>query len=154
MQSRHSTRPDADLDTLAASGASVVYCPRSRDYFGHEQDSGPHRYREMLQRGINVALGTDSILNIPEAQSDRLSTLDEMRLLHTRDRTDPLEALRMATTNGARALGMNESVVTFSGDPHEVAGIGAVDAPSFQDALAGHAPARLLAGGGVLDQTT
>ena len=48
---------DSDLDILAQSGAHVAYCPRTHAAFGH----APHRFREMLDRGINVSLGTDSL---------------------------------------------------------------------------------------------
>ena len=47
---------DEELATLARGKASVVYCPRTHDFFGHP----PHRFREMMAAGINVALGTDS----------------------------------------------------------------------------------------------
>jgi cytosine/adenosine deaminase-related metal-dependent hydrolase len=67
---------DADLELLAGSSASVVYCPRTHAFFGH----APHRYREMLARGINVCLGTDSL-----ASNDTLSILDEMRFLRMMD---------------------------------------------------------------------
>ncbi|MCA9306592.1 MAG: amidohydrolase family protein [Phycisphaerales bacterium] len=116
---------DADLELLARSRCSVVYCPRSHEYFGNDVELGPHRYREMLASGINVALGTDSIINVPEEESHRLSTLDEMRLLWERDGTDPQTLLRMATVNGARALGLNESLFDFSAG--EIAGVAAVD---------------------------
>ena len=47
---------DAELDILARGRASVVYCPRTHAWFRHP----PHRLREMLARGINVAVGTNS----------------------------------------------------------------------------------------------
>jgi cytosine/adenosine deaminase-related metal-dependent hydrolase len=101
---------DHHLERLAASRVNVVYCPRASAYFGHTG----HRYRDMLACGgdINVALGTDSIvcLDTPE----RLSVLDEMRLLCERDGAPVELLLRMATTAGARALGFDESLFTFS----------------------------------------
>src|SRR5204862_5225873 len=47
---------DDELKILAAGKASVVYCPRTHQYFAHP----PHRWREMIATGINVAIGTDS----------------------------------------------------------------------------------------------
>src|SRR5690606_27182882 len=41
---------DEDLRLLAQSQASVVWCPRTHRHFGHP----PHRWRDMLQAGINV----------------------------------------------------------------------------------------------------
>src|SRR5581483_11139217 len=89
---------DRDLDILAESGASVAYCPRASAYFGAERHFGPHRYRDMLTRGINVALGTDSIVNLPPDAAHRgISIWDEMRFLHARDGTAPATLLGMAT---------------------------------------------------------
>ena len=94
---------DADLDLLARAGAIVVYCPRASAYFAAEKHFGPHRYRDMLAAGIPVALGTDSLINLPPAAADPaaggMSILDEMRLLHRRDGTDASTLLAMATLN-------------------------------------------------------
>ena len=111
------------IHTLAAGGASVVYCPRASRYFGHpHNDHPPHRYRQMLAAGVNVALGTDSLLCLDTPQ--RISVLDEMRYLFGRDGTQPLCLLRMATVAGAVALGFDPALVTFS--PGPTAGVLAV----------------------------
>ncbi len=86
---------DDDIALLAETGASVAYCPRSSEYFGHCD----HRYRDMREAGVNVCLGTDSIVC-----HGTLSILDEMRRLHQRDQTDPAMLLEMATVNGMRGL--------------------------------------------------
>jgi cytosine/adenosine deaminase-related metal-dependent hydrolase len=106
------------IDVLAASGTSVVYCPRAAEYFRHDRDR-PHRYRDMLARGVNVALGTDGLpcLDTP----DRISVLDEMRRLHRRDGADPVLLLRMATTAGAAALGLDPALFTLR--PGPIAGL-------------------------------
>jgi cytosine/adenosine deaminase-related metal-dependent hydrolase len=105
--------PDEGIGMLAASRTTVAYCPRASAYFGAERHFGPHRYRDMLAAGIPVALGTDSIVNLPpesaEAGRGGISVLDEMRFLHARDGTDPLALLRMATVNGAAALRLDPS---------------------------------------------
>ena len=105
----------AHLERLAAWHASVVYCPRASAYFGHRA----HPYRPMLAAGLNVALGTDSIICLDTPQ--RLSILDEMRFLFARDGTDPRTLLEMATVNGARALGFGTDLVSFA--PGPVAGV-------------------------------
>lgn len=102
---------DAVIEILGAAGASVAYCPRAASYFGIPGRAGPHRYREMLDAGLNVCVGTDSIINLDTA--DRISPLDDMRLLHRRDGTDPLTLLRMATVNGAAALGLDPGLFEF-----------------------------------------
>jgi cytosine/adenosine deaminase-related metal-dependent hydrolase len=115
---------DRALGTLARTGTRVAYCPRASAYFGAERHFGPHRYREMLAAGIGVCLGTDSVINLPNA--DRISVLDDMRFLYHRDRTDPHQLVRMATLNGAAALGLDRSGFTFEPGVR-LAGLIAVD---------------------------
>lgn len=107
---------DTDIEALSRHGASVAYCPRASEYFGVARDLGAHRYRDMLAAGVNVCLGTDSIINLPEG-SGRISVLDEMGLLARRDGTDPDVLLRMGTTHGARALGLGEGRFSLWGRP-------------------------------------
>jgi cytosine/adenosine deaminase-related metal-dependent hydrolase len=77
--------------------STVVYCPRTHAAFGH----APHPFREFLSRGIPVALGTDSLASNPD-----LDLLAEARFLHRRHPDlNGEEVLRMATLNGAAALG-------------------------------------------------
>jgi cytosine/adenosine deaminase-related metal-dependent hydrolase len=75
---------------------AIAFCPRTHARFGH----APHPYRAMLERGIVVCLGTDSL-----ASSPTLGILDEIRFLHHRDPAlgGPL-LLTMATLFGAWAL--------------------------------------------------
>lgn len=99
------------LSGLAARlGVVVVYCPRASEYFGHAARFGPHPYRRLMDAGVPVALGTDSVVNLPpgvdEPGAGRISTLDEMRLLRRRDGAAPDLLLAMATTIAARALGL------------------------------------------------
>lgn len=96
---------DAEMDLLAAGRASVVYCPRTHAYFGHP----PHRWREMLARGINVAVGTDSCASSPD-----LNLVDDLRLVHRLAPDVPAATLwEMATVRGARALRMDDQVGTI-----------------------------------------
>jgi cytosine/adenosine deaminase-related metal-dependent hydrolase len=75
---------------------AVAYCPRTHARFGH----APHPFRAMLERGVIVCLGTDSL-----ASSPSLSVLDEIRFLHRRDPTlNGRLLLTMATLFGAWAL--------------------------------------------------
>ncbi len=87
------------LDPAASIGdnSAIVYCPRTHTAFGH----APHPFRHFLQRGIRVALGTDSLASNPD-----LSILAEMRHLHRLCPDVPGDVLlRMATLAGAEALG-------------------------------------------------
>jgi cytosine/adenosine deaminase-related metal-dependent hydrolase len=114
---------DEDIALLAECGASVAYCPRGSAYFRNHESFGPHRYRDMLRAGVNVCLGTDSIINLPQGSDDaragRISTLDEARFLFARDGGDARELLAMCTTRGARALGLHESLFTFELGPND-----------------------------------
>lgn len=92
---------DEELKLLAAGCASVVFCPRTHAYFGHP----PHRWREMLALGINVAVGTDSRGSSPD-----LNLVDDLRLLHRlAPQVPPVQLWEMATTRGAKAIG-NEDI--------------------------------------------
>ncbi|MFI4898053.1 MAG: amidohydrolase family protein [Phycisphaerales bacterium JB059] len=117
---------------LRAMNVSVAYCPRASAYFAAERHFGAHPYRDLLDAGVNVCLGTDSIVNLPPEHATgpgaRISVLDEMRLLFRRDATPPDLLLRMGTTNAARPLGLEPSHYRL--DPGgEIAGLLAVPAP-------------------------
>ncbi len=99
------------IQQLAQTQTSVAYCPRGSSYFGAQSHFNTHRYRDMLKAGVNVCLGTDSIVNLDT--HDRISILDEMRFLHARDATDMSTLLSMATINGAQALGLDPSEFIF-----------------------------------------
>jgi len=97
---------DDELTILAEGKASVVYCPRTHAYFGHP----PHRWRDMLARGINVAVGTDS-----RASSPDLNLVDDLRLLRKLSPETPAEKLwQMATINAARAINQADHIGTIT----------------------------------------
>jgi cytosine/adenosine deaminase-related metal-dependent hydrolase len=93
---------DHELRLLARGQASVVYCPRTHAYFGHP----PHRWRDMLAAGINVAVGTDSCASSPD-----LNLVEDLRLLH---RLAPdilaMELWQMATIRAADAVQLAATV--------------------------------------------
>jgi len=100
---------DQDMALLAATGAHVVHCPQSNMKLA----SGACPVTRLLDRGVNVALGTDSA-----ASNNDLNLFGDMQAaallakLQTGDATalPASEALAMATINGARALGMAEHI--------------------------------------------
>lgn len=79
---------------------SVVYCPRTHAAFGHSR----HPFAEFLARGVNVALGTDSLASNPD-----LDLFEEARFVYQnrKDMTGE-QILKMATLNGAKALGFDD----------------------------------------------
>jgi len=100
---------DAELQQFVVAGVSVAHCPRSNLKLA----SGIAPVKAMLDSGINVALGTDGA-----ASNNELDILGEMRsaaLLAKVKSEDAAAisastALRMATLNGAIALGLSETV--------------------------------------------
>lgn len=100
---------DDDIATLADTNTSVAYCPIASEYFGHKD----HRYRDMLAAGINVCLGTDSIVGTNPDDPQPLGLLSAMRRLYQRDQADPETLLAMATTHGAKALRLDDKVATL-----------------------------------------
>jgi cytosine/adenosine deaminase-related metal-dependent hydrolase len=106
---------DDELAILAAGQASVVYCPRTHAYFNHP----PHRWRDMLARGINVALGTDSAASSPD-----LNVLDDLRLVHSLAPDVPIPDLwRLITVNAAKAISRNDVGSLCSGNWADVVAV-------------------------------
>ena len=92
-----------ELDFIAKNGEkmSVVFCPRTHAYFDHAR----YPLEEMLERGINVAVGTDSRASNPD-----LDLCQELVEIHRRHpEVAPETILKMGTANGASALGLCES---------------------------------------------
>ncbi len=114
---------DGDLDLIARSGATVVHCPASN----LRLRNGIAPVASMVERGIPVALGVDSA-----ASNGKLDLIEEMRLAVLLSRgspgrrpLDPATVLRMATLEGARALGHAD--VTGSIEPGKRADLAIVD---------------------------
>ncbi|MEM6552124.1 MAG: amidohydrolase family protein [Planctomycetota bacterium] len=101
---------DDDVTILANTQTSVAYCPLASAYFGHTG----HRYRDLLAAGVNVCLGTDSVVCQPADEPQPLGILPQMRCLHQRDGTEPDTLLAMATTHGAAALRLHPSSTTLA----------------------------------------
>jgi 5-methylthioadenosine/S-adenosylhomocysteine deaminase len=100
---------DQDIALLATTGAHVVHCPQSNMKLA----SGTCRVAALLAQGVNVALGTDSA-----ASNNDLNLFGEMQAaalltkLHSRDASalPAADTLAMATINGAKALGLEDSI--------------------------------------------
>jgi cytosine/adenosine deaminase-related metal-dependent hydrolase len=93
-------RPD-ELARVRDAGARVVLCPRSNLHIEGRLPDVP----TILARGVEPGLGTDSL-----ASCASLDVLADARVLVERfpDAVSPEVALRMATWNGARALGRSD----------------------------------------------
>lgn len=103
------TLMQSEIEQLATAGASVVHCPRSNSKLA----SGLCPVAALLDAGVNVALGTDGA-----ASNNRLDVLAEMQtaaLLAKLGANDAAAlpaaaAVRLATLNGARALGLGAEI--------------------------------------------
>ena len=97
------------MDIFKAKGVSVAHNPTSNLKLG----SGIARIPQMLEKGLNVAIGTDGT-----ASNNNLNMFEEMHiaaLLHKGTNRNPalvsaVDALRMATVNGAEAIGFKDEV--------------------------------------------
>jgi 5-methylthioadenosine/S-adenosylhomocysteine deaminase len=120
---------DDDIHRLAESGASVVHCPESNLKLA----SGFCPVQKLVDAGVNVALGTDGV-----ASNNNLDMLGEMQTAALLAKAVYKDAaalpahtvLRMATLNGARALGMAEE--TGSLEPGKWADITAVNLDTLE----------------------
>lgn len=104
---------ETDFDLLARRKVSVVHCPRSHQYFRHRK----FPLDQLLQSNINVCLGTDSLATVAKdgKQELELSLFQEMQLFaRSRPGLPPQTILKMATLNGARALGLTGQIGELS----------------------------------------
>lgn len=109
-QTVHMTQiDDSDISLLQTSGAHVIHCPESNLKLA----SGFCPIDRLLKAGVNVALGTDGAASNNDL--DLFSEIKTAALLAKAVAGDAAAlgahaALRMATLNGAKALGMDECV--------------------------------------------
>ena len=104
---------DEEISLFAESGAHIVHCPESNLKLA----SGFCQVAKCLNAGINVAIGTDGA-----ASNNDLDMFGEMRsaaLLGKAVAGDAsaipaMTALRMATINGAKALGLDNCCGSLS----------------------------------------
>ena len=113
---------DGDIEILKKHGVSAVHNPTSNMKLG----SGFAPIPKLMERGINVALGTDGA-----ASNNNLNMFEEMHLasiLHNGYHQNPLlmqpeEVLKMATVNGARLQGRNDTGALEAGKKADVVAI-------------------------------
>lgn len=98
---------DKEISLFAGSGAHIVHCPESNLKLA----SGYCRVAHCMAAGVNIALGTDGA-----ASNNDLDMLGEMRIAALLGKAvsgdaasiPAITALRMATINGAKALGLEQ----------------------------------------------
>lgn len=115
---------DAEIERLADTGTHVIHCPESNLKLA----SGFCPVARLLEAGVNVALGTDGA-----ASNNDLDLLGEMRsaallakgVSGSATALPAATALRMATINGARALGREHAIGSL--EPGKSADLVALD---------------------------
>jgi cytosine/adenosine deaminase-related metal-dependent hydrolase len=145
-----------DFQRIIDSGAFVAHCPRSNLKLGHALAP----VALMRAMGIPVSLGTDST-----ASNESIDMFEEMRLAALEQGLQAVDVFRMATIEGARALGMESelgsldvgkradfAVVEVAGDPIErmvssatrdsvkgtfIGGVRAADVADYADLIRG-----------------
>lgn len=98
---------DEDINILKNKNVSVVTCPGSNGKLA----SGIAPIKTLLEKGVNVAIGTDGA-----GSNNCLDMFKEMHLLYSFSKIrendasslNAYEILKMATVNGAKALGLEK----------------------------------------------
>ncbi|ETW09979.1 hypothetical protein, variant [Aphanomyces invadans] len=100
---------DDEIAAVAAAGTHVSHCPTSNLKLA----SGLCRVSDLLAKGVNVAIGTDGA-----ASNNTLNMFAEMKMAAILAKAESkvstsvpaATALRMATLNGAKALGLDAKI--------------------------------------------
>ena len=110
LQAVHMTQlDDAEIECIARGGARVIHCAHSNQLLA----SGRCRVGDLKRAGVTVALGTDGA-----ASNNALDMFQELRTAMLAWKSaagdaavaPAAEMLKMATLDGARALGMEEEI--------------------------------------------
>ncbi|CAN5596366.1 amidohydrolase family protein [soil metagenome] len=92
---------DDDIETLARTDTAVAHCPRSNYFLGCDVSPVP----QMLERGIRVGMGTDGLWS-----SLSMNLFEETLFAVELHGFDGATGLRLATLEGARALGVDDEI--------------------------------------------
>ena len=99
------TTQELDYVSSVRQKMSIVFCPRTHLYFRHDD----YPMDGICERGINLAVGTDSRASNPDL--NLMSELKEIRQRFTQLSQELI--LKMGTINGAIALGLQERLGTL-----------------------------------------
>ncbi len=135
-----------ELATIAKSGAALVWCPRSHQFFGR----APHPAPRAVEFGVPVLLGTDG-----KVSAGTLSMLEELRCAAATAPELPMEVIwQMATVNPRQWLAaaghpqLLGSGTLKEGDPADLVAVSIPDpdGPPLQQALKGQVIASWIGG--------
>ena len=110
---------DEDIDIFKRHNCTVVTCPGSNTKLA----SGIAPISKYLEKGLNIAIGTDG-----PASNNSLDMFKEMTLVYSLQKVtlkDPtampaFEVLKMATVNGAKAMGLTDCDVLEVGKKADI----------------------------------
>jgi len=109
---------DEDISLLAKRGGNLVWCPDSNRFLiGKTAD-----VKQLLEKGINVSLGTDSTMSGSDNLFDELRCAKESYQERYGEDISNETLFKMTTTNAAKALMVSDEV-------------GTVEAKKFADIL-------------------
>ncbi len=100
---------EAEIDRLSKLNVSVAHCPVSNLRLG----CGVAKIQYMMDKGINVTIGTDgqgSGSNMDMFDSMKFAALLQKGEFENAANMDSYEVLKMATINGAKALGVADEI--------------------------------------------
>ncbi len=103
---------DREIRMLKETGTNVIHCPSTALKLNYELSS-KGRFPEMLEHGVNVAIGSDAA--DCSNYADMIRTMYLAAVLPKDYRNDAgisfaEDAIEMATINGAKAIGMQDSI--------------------------------------------
>ncbi|HKM26978.1 MAG TPA: TRZ/ATZ family hydrolase [Thiopseudomonas sp.] len=128
FQAVHMTQVnDEDIALLVQTNSSVIHCPESNLKLA----SGFCPIERLWNAGVNVAIGTDGAAsnnNLDLLGETRTAALLAKAVAQSASAVSAHQALRMATLNGARALGVDENTGSL-----EVGKLADITAFNFND---------------------
>jgi len=133
------------FQTLKKAGIHFVALPKANLHLQGRFDSHPirrglTRVKEMVEEGINVSFGLDSIMDpwYPLGDGNLMSVVDVgLHACHMTDHNHIVKALDLITINGAKALGMKDEYGVKEGNK---ANLIVIDADSEYEAIRTQAP--------------
>lgn len=104
-----------EIRRLKGQNAFVIHCPGSHRFFGPR--AFPHE--SYIRCGIRIGLGTDSL-----ASNESVNMLRQMKLMKETTNLGEEDILRMATLNGAMAIGVENEIGTLEvGKKADIVGV-------------------------------
>src|SRR5215212_5982208 len=138
---------EEDVEILARTGVAAAHCPRSNDFL----NCGVSPVPLMMERGVRVGMGTDGLWSSPS-----MNLFEETLFAVKLHGFDGATGLRLATLEGARALGIEAETGSLEAGKWADLAVVTVD-PGDQDperevieAAAGGAVTATVVGGDVV----